>query len=247
MKSVLRLLPLAALLVCSLVVFADKKKPSDTGRIVDSGTFGIFVNGRRVATEKFQIAQQSDGNVTRSELKVNAGDSKAEQKSELELSPSGELRRYTWSEVSPGKAQAVVEPDNQFLIEHMTPSPSDKPIDQPYILPPSTAILDDYFFSQRELLAWRYLGSNCSPDRAGNTECKLGKAEFGALIPRQRASVLVTMQYMGKERVMIHGKPVELDRFNLQGDGIDWALWLDNSHMLQRVLIPSDGTEVVRD
>ncbi|MGH9523212.1 MAG: hypothetical protein ACRD3E_11845, partial [Terriglobales bacterium] len=78
MKSVLRLLPLAALLLCSVVVpAADKKKPSDTARVVDSGTFGIFVNGRRVASEKFEIAQQNDGNITRSELKVNDGSSKA--------------------------------------------------------------------------------------------------------------------------------------------------------------------------
>ncbi|MGH9525005.1 MAG: hypothetical protein ACRD3E_20960, partial [Terriglobales bacterium] len=173
--------------------------------------------------------------------------SKADQKSELQLSSTGELRHYSWAELSPGKAEATVDPDNQFLIEHMIPAPNDKPIDQPFILPPSTAILDDYFFSQRELLAWRYLGSNCSPDASGNTECKLGKVDFGALIPRQRASVLVSMQYMGKERVMIHGKPMELDRFNLLGDGIDWALWLDNSHLLQRVVITSDGTEVVRD
>lgn len=247
MKSVLRLLPLAALLVCPLLVHADKKKPTDGSRVIDSGTFGIYVHGRRVASEKFEIAQQNEGNVTRSELKVDDGGSKAEQKSVLELTATGDIRHYAWSELSPGKAEASVEPDNQFLIEHMIPAPNEKPIDQPFILAPSTAILDDYFFSQRELLAWRYLGSSCTPDAAGQTQCKLEKVDFGALIPRQRASVLVSMQYVGRESVMIHGKPMQLDRFNLTGDGIDWALWLDNSHLLQRVVIASDGTEVIRD
>lgn len=249
MKSVLRALPLAALLVCSLVAYADKKKPTDPTRIVDSGSFGIFIHGRRVATEKFQIAQENGANVTRSELKVDGAGSKADQRAELEMTATGELRRYAWKELSPGKAEATVEPDNQdqFLVEHMVPSPNDKPIEQPFILPPSTAILDDYFFSQRELLAWRYLGSGCTPDANGETQCKLGKVDFGALIPRQRASVLVSMQYMGKEKVMIHGKPMELDRFNLVGDGIDWSLWLDNTHLLQRVVVNTDGTEVVRD
>ena len=248
MKSVLRYLPLAALLVSLSAFPADKKKPStDPARLIDSGTFGIFVGGKRVASEKFEITQESDGSVTRSDLKVDDGGNKAEQKSELQLSPNGDIRHYAWNEVSPGKATATVDPDNQFLIERLLPSPADKPIERPYILSPSTAILDDYFFSQRELLAWRYLGTSCKPDASGQSECKLGKTEFGALIPRQRTSVLVSMQYAGKEKISLHGKEVELDRFNLQGEGIDWALWLDSSHMLQRIVIPADGTEVVRD
>lgn len=248
MKSVLRLLPLAALLLCLPAFAADKKRPAvEPPRVIDSGTFGIFVGGKRVASEKFEITQENDGSVTRSDVKVDDGASHAEQKSVLQLSPSGDLRHYAWTEISPGKATATVDPDNQFLIERMLPTGLEKPIERPYILSPSTAILDDYFFSQRELLAWRYLGSNCKPNADGRVECKLGKAEFGALIPRQRTSVLVSVQYAGKEKIDVHGKEVELDRFNLEGEGIDWALWLDSAHMLQRVVIAGESTEVVRD
>lgn len=248
MKSVLRYLPLAVLLLSLSAFPANKKKPTtESARLIDSGSFGIFVAGRRVATEKFQITQEEDGSITRSDLKVDDGSNKAEQKSELQLSPTGDIRHYAWNEVSPGKATATVDPDNQFLIERMVPSPTDKPIERPYILSPSTAILDDYFFSQRELLAWRYLGSSCRPDSKGQVQCKLDKTEFGALIPRQRTSVLVSVQYAGKEKINLHGKEVDLDRFNLQGEGIDWAMWLDSSHMLQRIVIAGDGTEVVRD
>ncbi len=59
--------------------------------------------------------------------------------------------------------------------------------------------------------------------------------------------MLVTLEYVGKEKVTIRGQQVELDRFNLEGDGIDWAMWLDDAHKLQRVVIASDATEVVRD
>jgi hypothetical protein len=247
MKLVVRTLPLIMLLASSLLTYgADKKTPAAVN-VVDAGTFGIFIGGRRVATETFQIAQQGDGNVTRAELKVEDGTNKAVQKTELQLTGSGELRHYAWNEISPGKAQATVDPDAQFLMERISPSPQEKSIDQPFILPASTAILDDYFFSQRELLTWRYLGSNCSKNASGQIECKLTKAQFGALIPRQRASVLVTMEFVGREKVMIRGQQVELNRFNLQGEGLDWALWLDESHKLQRVLIASDATEVVRD
>jgi hypothetical protein len=247
MKLAVRSLPLLALLAASLPGFAADKKNAVPSKMVDSGSFGIFVKGRRVATEKFEIAQQGDGSITRAELNVDDGTNKATQKSELQLSSTGELRHYSWNELSPGKAQATVDPDQQFLMGRFIPSPQEKAIEQPFILAASTAILDDYFFSQRELLAWRYLGSNCSQTPAGQVECKLAKSQFGVLIPRQRASVLVTMEFVGKERVMIRGQQVELNRFNLQGEGMDWALWLDGAHKLQRVVIASDSTEVVRD
>ncbi len=247
MKSVVRRLPLLALLFASILCTATDKKTQAPAKVVDSGSFGIFVKGQRVGTEKFEIAQQGDGNITRAELKVDDGSNKAVQKTELQLNGVGELRHYSWNEVSPGKAQATVDPDQQFLMERIIPSPSEKPVEQPFVLPSSTAILDDYFFSQRELLTWRYLGSNCAQAMSGQTECKLAKAQFGALIPRQRVSMLVTVEFVGKEKVMIRGQEYDLNRFNLQGDGIDWAMWFDNTHKLQRVVIASDFTEVVRD
>lgn len=245
MKSVVRSLPLIALLASSLLCFAaDKKAP---GNVVDSGSFGIFVQGRRVGTEKFEIAQMTDGNVTRAELKVEDGANKALQRSELQLTSTGELRHYSWNEVTPEKAQMTIDPEAQFLTAHISSTGQSKPVDQPFALPPTTAIMDDYFFSHRELLAWRYLGAGCVPKESGQSECKLTKSEFGVLIPRQRAAVLVTLEYVGKEKVAIRGQQVQLDRFNLQGDGIDWAMWLDEAHKLQRVVIAGDATEVVRD
>lgn len=224
---------------------ADKKFPAG-GKVVDAGSFGIFVNGRRVATETFSIEQFADSSVTKSELRVEDGGKIAQQTAELLLSSTGDLRRYSWSESSPGKAQAVVEPKDTFLIERLVASPSDKPLEQPYILPPSTMILDDYFFAQRELLAWRYLGSSCRQEPGGNG-CKLSRTQFGVLIPRQRASVLVSMEYVGRESVNVRGQSRMLSRFNLVADGVDWQLWLDDNYHLIRVYIPAEVTEVVRD
>jgi hypothetical protein len=247
MKRVVRFLPLFALLSVSIVCSAGDKKPPASTHIVDSGTFGIFINGRRVGTEKFEISQVGEGNVTRAELKVEDGSNKAAQKSELQLSGAGDLQHYSWNELSPGKAQETVDPNDQFLIERITASPQEKSVEQPFILPKSTAILDDYFFSHRELLAWRYLGANCSRNPAGQTECRLGKTDFGVLIPRQHVSALISMEFKGKEKVTIRGQEVELNRFNMQSDSMDWALWFDDQHRLQRVVIASDATEVLRD
>jgi hypothetical protein len=246
MKSAV--LALALMLAGAAALAAgDKKMPVDKGaKMVDSGSFGIFVAGRRIGTEKFEIEQLADGNITRSEVTVEDRDTKAQQKCELEMNAAGQLRRYSWSEISPGKAAATVLPDDQLLREHLVPAPGEKPIDQPFILPPSTVILDDYFFAQRQLLAWRYLASGCQSS-GGHTECKLLPMRYPVLIPRQRMSALVSMDYAGKESVSIRGKQLQLNRFNLSAEGIDWALWLDDNNKLQRIVIAADSTEVVRD
>lgn len=226
---------------------AGPKKPSKTSDVkeVDSGSFGIFVSGKRVATETFRIQQTPEMSTLKSEIKVEEGD-KANQTSELQISPSGDLMRYEWHATSPEKAEATVAPQDQMLVERMTAGDG-KPLEQPFILPASTVVLDDYFFSQRELLAWRYLASGCHPDASGKP-CQLAKSQFGALVPRQRTPIMVTLEYVGKEKVTVRGKEMELSRFNLQTEGTnDWSLWLDDNYRLIRVLIAADNTEVVRD
>ena len=231
-------------LLAVVAAVAADKKVAPAGKLVDSGSFGVYVAGKRVATETFQIEQFADSSVTKSEFKTD--DAANKQNAEMVMSANGDLRRYTWSESSPAKATAVIEPQDKLLVQHITTSPADKPIDQPYILPASTAILDDYFFSQREVLAWRYLAANCRPE-PGTPGCRLPRAQFGALIPRQRTSLLVNLEYVGRETLNVKGQKRELSRFNLQSDGMDWGLWLDENYKLIRVYIAADSTEVVRD
>ena len=242
----LALLLVLVMAIAIPVVASDKKEAALAGKQVDSGSFGVYVNGKRVATETFQIEQLADTSIARSEFKADSASSTAVQNAEMIMAGNGDLRRYTWNEVSPGKAQMTVEPQDQFLMQHIVSGPAEKPVDQPYILPASTVILDDYFFSQRELLAWRYLGANCRPE-AGAPGCRLPRAQFGALIPRQRTSMLVNMEYVGRETINVHGRKRELNRFNLQGEGLDWGLWLDENYKLIRIYVAADATEVVRD
>jgi hypothetical protein len=234
-----------AVMVLAGFTFAGDKKAAPAGTMVDAGSFGVYVNGKRIGTETFQIEQLADSSVAKSEFRADDG-SKAVQSAELVLSSNGDLRRYTWNEASPSKATAVIEPQEQLLLQHISTGPADKPIDQQYILPPSTVILDDYFFSQREVLAWRYLAGYCRPDPS-NGACKLTRAQFGALIPRQRTSLLVNFEYVGRETINVHGQRRELSRFNLESDGLQWGLWLDKDYKLIRVYIAADAIEVVRD
>jgi hypothetical protein len=235
---------LATIATASIAQSSQKPSGKGSSQVVDSGVFSVFVGGRKLATETFSIKQTNEGSVASSQFKSDDG--RASQTAELSLGPSGELRRYEWKELSPGKGQTVVEPQNEFLIERTTSS-NDKPFEQPFLMPNTTMVLDDYFFSQRQILAWKYLATGCKPSQ-GQTSCLLGKTQFGIVIPRQRTSSMVTLEYAGKEKVTIRGAERELDRINLTSDLTgNWAMWFDGQHKLVRVVIDGQNTEVLRD
>jgi hypothetical protein len=57
----------------------------------------------------------------------------------------------------------------------------------------------------------------------------------------------VAVEFAGREKVTIRGTELELNRLNLKGDSIDWALWIDDQLKMQRILIAGENTEVLRD
>ncbi len=222
----------------------DKEVPA---HVVDSGTFAVFKGGQRVATETFSIQESATGKTITTNLKL-VGDVAA-QASELKLSPSGDLVRYNWHETGASKAEVTVTPNDQFLIERITTANStEKPVEQPFLMPTSTMILDNNTFVQREVLAWRYLASNCKPEN-GVGKCSQAAAQFGVIVPQDHLSMSVTLELVGKEKVKVNNVERDLLRLNMKDDSGDWALWLDeqNQFKLVRIVVPSNSTEVIRE
>src|SRR5438046_8055557 len=87
---------ISLLLFIALAAAAPAKEKEPAGQKVDNGSFGVFVNGRRVATETFSIVQSNNGSVANSQFKTEPGADPAAQSSQLELTGNGELRRYEW-------------------------------------------------------------------------------------------------------------------------------------------------------
>jgi hypothetical protein len=235
-----------AVLAFSLAAGAGDKKPKPApSPVVDSGSFGVFIRGQRVITESFHIEQQNGLSIIKAQIK-DAATSSTVQKSELEITSSGELIRYDWSQDSGGSL--TVLPNNDFLIERITTSATGKPAEQPFLMPTTSMILDNNFFVHREVLVWRYLAADCSTE-GGNLKCQQGPVEFGTLVPQDRTSMRVRVELVGKEKVSIRGTERELLRVNLTGESFEWALWIDpqDQGKLIRVAIPADNTEVVRD
>ena len=246
--TVLVLWMVGLLLVLAAGAGTGKEKEKEpAGTMVDSGSFGVFMNGHRVATETFSVQQSRSGSVATSEFKTEEGVNKAVQSSVLQLSAAGDLVKYEWKEVSPGQAQAVVLPNENFLVERSHNNPQDKQEEHPFLLPASTSVLDDYFFIHREILAWKFLAAGCRQDK-GEIQCPVSqRTQFGTLNPHQRASMPVSIEFSGKEKVTVHGVGRQLSRFNLKSEGGDWALWLDDQFKVVRILVATDNTEIVRD
>jgi hypothetical protein len=225
----------------------DKDKPRSQ-ETVDSGTFGVFMNGHRVGTETFSIVQDNTGSVIKSEFKTENDPKGADavQSSELQLTPGGEIRRYDWKELSPEKASSVIVPNDQLLSQKWSTGTSKEHV-QPYILPPSTSILDDYFFIHREILVWKFLGTACKQDN-GAVQCPIKqRTQFGTLDPRQHNSAPLAAEYLGREKISYKGTQQDFNKIQLEMESGDWQLWLDDHFKLVRIRIDSDSTDVVRD
>lgn len=243
-------LALIAIIVAAPAFAREKEKEQAKVQLVDSGTWSIYVGGKRVATEKFLIEQSPTVSTITTETKTDDGSNTA-QKSEMQISSNGELQHYEWQEISPGKSDAVVEPSNEFMVEHMKPNPPDPPRDIPFLVSNSTPIVDDNVFTHRELLAWRYLASNLGgtcETKNDQTVCNPQKSSFGVLVPKEGVSDAITIVYTGKKPVTVNGKEMDLDRFELTSEASGtWVLWMNDQKKVLKMEIPDANTEVVRD
>jgi len=250
-RCLITLLTLTVMLFSSAAYSASNPKGKDTGeQAIDSGSFGVFMSGRRVGTETFSIMQMHGGSVIRSQFKtVNAPDgSEAVQSSELQLNVNGEIRRYDWKELSPDQASSTVTLNDQFLNQKWNSGPQTKEQEQPYLLPASTSILDDYFFIHREILVWKFLGTSCRQGSKGQLECPIKQREqFGTLNPRQHGSSPMTAEYLGREKITFKGEQKEFNKIELKNEAGVWQMWFDDQYKLMRIWIEGDNTEVIRD
>jgi hypothetical protein len=239
---------LVTVLACATMLSAGDKKDKSKApavQMVDSGSFAVFVRGQRVVTEMFSVQQDNGVSIVKSRLQETGTSAGAGQSSELQMTGSGELVRYQWNDAG---GSLVVTPNNEFLLEKIMTAASSKPAEQPFLMPNTSAILDNNFFIHREVLAWRYLATDCHTE-SGSLKCQQGPVEFGVLVPQDRTSMRVRMELVGREKLTFRGTERELLRLNLKGESFSWALWVDEKDQfkLMRVLIPDDNTEVVRE
>jgi len=245
----------AVLCAASWLWASDKDKTAPGTKVVDSGSFGIYIQGTRVGTESFKIEDHGDYSVATAEIKIDDGKVKAAQSAEMQLTPQGELRSYTWHATLPDTEESSVEPKDSLLVEHIIPADLKK-IDVPHLLPLNTIILDDNFFSQRELLLWRYMKTFCDAQFA----CRQGT--FAVLVPRQHLSANATIELIGPDKVAINGSVRELSKVSVstgapkkllvmngqqEAENGQWMLWVDEHLKIVKMTVIGSNIEIVRD
>lgn len=222
-----------------------KSKEKPASQMVDSGSFGIFQNGRRVATEVFSIST-SDG-VSTVESRIQAPDSnEARQTSKMQIGADGSLISYEWHELQEPNAELTLMPKNEFLTERLKQSPTSKPMEHPFLMPRTSVILDDNFTVQREVFAWRFLASSCKQEK---TDFKCAASLFGTIDPQEANSIPVTAQPGGVDEISVRGVKRQLWKVNLKNDSEMWSLWLDPADHYKLIRLTRDGVnmEVLRD
>jgi len=228
-----------SIMMLAVVAFAAK---APSAQVVDQGSFGVFLNGKRVATETFKVEQRAGGSTAKSELKAQDG---ATQRSEMELTSKGEIVHYVWQEVQPAKATLSVDPKDEFLSETVSGT-NEKIFKVPHMMPLSTPIMDDNFFLHREILLWRYLASGCTADAEG-LKCLGAPQQFGVLVPAQHSSETVTIDFKAKEKISLNGRELECNAFRMNTENSQWVVYLDDQQKLVRIVAPTSGLEVTRD
>ena len=221
----------------------SSETPPPPTNLVDEGTFAVFQNGQRVATEEFSVRQLADSSITSAHLKLDTAGSTLEQNTQLSLTPDGGLARYEWQELSPVRRTATVEPGDQVLV--MRTMADGKTSEHTFFLTPAAFVLDDYVFSVREVLLWRYLATSCKQRQTGDG-CDLIRARFPILVPRRNTSGEVYVEFKGYEDTPLNGRPQHLRHFVIQSNGPEWHLWLDEQHKLLRIAVPDSNLEVLR-
>ena len=234
-------------IAASAAPLPKEKEKEHEGKQVDSGAFGVFQNGHRVGTERFSIYQTSNGSVINSEFKTENTPPDV-QTSEMQLTASGDVRRYEWKELSPEKGESVVLPNSDFLTQKWSTGPQEKEHEQPYLLPASTSILDDYFFVHREVLAWKFFGQACKQEKGQVPQCPLKqRVQFGTLNPHQHSSAPLSAEFLGREKLTLKNGQQELIKLELKNDVGTWQLWLDDQFKVMRMAIVGENTVVDRD
>jgi len=231
--------------LASAAPMPKEKEKEHEGKQVDSGSFGVFQSGHRVGTETFSIYQTGSGSVIQSEFKTENTPPDV-QSSEMHLTTAGEIRRYEWKELSPEKAQSVIVPNEDFLNQKWSTG-EEKEHEQPYLLPTSTSILDDYFFIQREVLAWKFLAASCKQEK-GQVQCPLKqRSQFGILNPHEHSSGQLSAEFLGREKLTLKSGRQDLIKLELKDDAGTWQLWLDDQFKVMRLSVVGENTVVDRD
>jgi hypothetical protein len=232
-----------SLFFCGVLIFAcaaaglasQKKNSAAAGPSIfaqDKGKLTIKLDGETVGHEEFEIAPSGGGWLAKgnADIKPSQGAS-SKVNGSLTLQPDGAPISYEWSSQAEKNNAARVLFTNG--IAKMTlQMQGAHPFDQTFTFSsPLIAILDNNLYHQYAVLARLYDWS------------KRGPQTFSVLIPQELMPGTVTAESTGS--ASIDGKSYE--GFRVTTTDLEVDLYLDASHRLMRLEVPSAKVSVIRD
>ena len=197
----------------------------------DKGKLRITIDGQTVGSEDFEISQSGDAWIERSSMSAHipGGDIKA--KGELKLSAEGAPIRYDWSAEAQKKATGAVDFSNgtaKCSADLGGASPLRKDFT---FTSPRVAVLDNNLYYQFGVLARLY------DWKAG------GKQTFPVVIPQDMVPGNISVESLGQQQA---GNS-KYEAVRVSSPDLEIMLYLDASHRMMRLEVPSSNVTIERE
>jgi hypothetical protein len=224
---------LALAIVFGLSVYAaDKKAAPGSVLVADKGKFNILLDGASIGREEFEIEPSGGTWTAKGSTSMKTPDGKsAKVTGTLTLQPDGAPLSYDWSAQTDKSNSAHILFVNgvaktTLQMQGAAPYQQDNSFSSPLI-----AVLDNNLYHQFELLAHIYDWN------------KKGAQTFPVLIPQQLTPGTISVESTGTATA--GGKSYE--SLNVTTSDLEIHLYLDSTHKLMRLEVPSAKVAVVRE
>jgi len=198
----------------------------------DKGKFNIFVDGKSVGKEEFEIVPNGAGWLAKGSTQINTGEGPAAQvTSNLTLQSNGAPMAYDWVSKTDKTSSAHIIFANG-IAKIALEVQGTKPYEQELTFnSPLIAVLDNNLYHHYELLARIYDWS------------KRGAQTIPVLIPQEITPGTITAEATGS--ASSGGKNYE--GLRVTTSDIEVLLMLDSNHRLMRLEVPAAKVAVVRE
>ena len=228
---------LAALLAFAVVLglsayAADKKAAPGSVFIADKGKFNILLDGASIGREEFEIVPSGATWTAKGSTSMKTPDGKSSKVTgSLTLQPDGAPLSYDWSAQTDKSNSAHILFVNgvaktTLQMQGAAPYQQDNSFGSPLI-----AVLDNNLYHQFELLARIYDWN------------KKGAQTFPVLIPQELTPGTISVEFTGTATA--GGKSYE--SLKATTADLEILLYLDSTHKLIRLEVPSAKVAVVRE
>jgi hypothetical protein len=211
---------------------ADKKAAPSSVFVADKGKFNILLDGASIGREEFEIEPSGGTWTAKGSTSMKTPDGKASKVSgTLTLQPDGAPLSYDWSAQTDKSNSAHILFMNGVAKTTLQMQGAAAYQQENSFGSPLIAVLDNNLYHQFELLAHIYDWN------------KKGAQTFPVLIPQELTPGTISVEFTGNAAA--GGKSYE--SLKATTSDIEIHLYLDSSHKLIRLEVPSAKVAVVRE